>query len=353
MVIDLPELVPFQSVDSFIDRCAFVFAMGFEDRALAIPRLLAASSSVGVGIGLKYTHTKGQNRESESRRIFADEQKYFQEISYSSKKAFELEYSIRTICKGALSDFEEVVIDISAMSKFVILVFIVVLLQERKRIRIVFATASDYAPNQTEFNRVVSREGERLSVFASQPSSGVSAILRSVCLSSSRMQGQPVCAVAFTSFNEELIRHCVGTLNPHRLILLNGIPPEDSRSWRAHATQLIHKRLIDEYAEENPIDANTGLLVRSVSTLDYRATLQTLLELRQQIGTYERTIYFATGSKMQTVGLALLKAIFADVHIEYPTPDSYFFAEYSKGVGDLYCLDVDAQHLNDLAAKWS
>jgi hypothetical protein len=32
----------------------------------------------------------------------------------------------------------------------------------------------------------------------------------------------------------------------------------------------------------------------------------------------------ATGSKMQTVGLALVKQVLPDIHVEYPTPKSYY-----------------------------
>jgi hypothetical protein len=44
-------------------------------------------------------------------------------------------------------------------------------------------------------------------------------------------------------------------------------------------------------------------------------------------GQRERIICAATGSKMQTVGLFFAKAAHPDIHIEYPTPDSYFVSE--------------------------
>jgi len=130
------------------------------------------------------------------------------------------------------------------------------------------------------------------------------------------MQGQPSCAIAFTSFNEELIRHAVGTMNPHRLILINGMPPAPENAWRAHATQAIHSRLIDENLQDNPIDRATGLLLRTVSTLHCDETVKLLDRLHQQYGLYERMIYFATGSKMQTVALAIHKFRNEDAHIE-------------------------------------
>lgn len=326
--------------------------MGFEDRALAIAKIAANSHFVKIAVGIKYVNSKGNNKEAEAEELFTQASKSLTQIKYSSKKGHEFEYAVRNLCNSTLKDFSEVIVDISAMSKFLILVVIVVLLQENKRVRIVFASAKEYAPTQQEYSNVVSKIGAgRLTAFAGQPSSGISSILRSVCLSSTRMQGQPVCAVAFTSFNEELIRHSVGTLNPHRLILINGIPPNPDFLWRALATQKIHQKLIDEYSDENQISSKSELLERSVSTLDYRETINKLLDIRKDFGTYERIIYFATGSKMQTVALALLKTAFSDVHIEYPTPDSYFFEEYSTGVGELSSFLIDRSVVDAISSQ--
>lgn len=346
MMLSEPSIIS-PEVFSDVDF-GYIFAMGFEDRALAFPAIAARSPNTKVAVGIQYTHSKGDNKEGEATRLFKSHKTPFEIVKYSSKKAHEFEYKVRALCKGAFKDTSDVVVDISAMSKFLILVIIVVLLQEGKRVRIAFASACEYAPTKEKFESVLSQHGSQLTAFAGQPSTGVSAILRSVCISSTRMQGQPVCAVAFTSFNEELIRHSVGTLNPHRLILINGIPPNPELRWRANATQEIHRKLLEEYAEENPISSDTGLLERSVSTLDYRETVEELLRIRTRFGNYSRIIYFATGSKMQTVALALLKAVFSDVHIEYPTPDSYYFQEYSKGIGSLCTLTIDQSSLDSV-----
>ncbi|MBC3893447.1 hypothetical protein H8K35_17340 [Undibacterium sp. LX40W] len=344
----LRNLEPISSTLLNCQNSAFIFAMGFEDRALAIPKEICASADITQLIAIRYSQAKGKNRESEVKQMFDSHHKDLSVLPYSSKSAHEFEYKIKGICRKSLANFSEIIVDISAMSKMLILVLIVVLLKERKNIRIVFSEAETYAPTNVEFNKVFQRSGSLLATFAGQPTLGISTILRSTCLSSSRMQGQPVCAVAFTSFNEELIRHSIGTLNPHRLVLINGVPPSTESHWRALATQRIHKKLIEEFSEDNPINPESQLLVRSTSTLDYQDTLKTLIEIRSKFNIYERLIYFATGSKMQTVALSLLKAAFDDVHIEYPTPDSYFFNEYSKGIGKQWQLLIDANTVIDL-----
>jgi hypothetical protein len=151
------------------------------------------------------------------------------------------------------------------------------------------------------------------------------------------MQGQPLTLVAFTSFNEKLVAHMLGFNSPHRLILINGRPPRTDYVWREQATHDIHKRLSKEYEADNPLDEN-GLLKRVASTLDYRETVDRIEEIYQEYGVFERIICGATGTKMQTVGLFFAKHRHPEIHVEYPTPDSYFVKD----------MAVDVRHVHEV-----
>jgi hypothetical protein len=341
------ELAALDSNDSIFtassNRIVFVAAMGFEDRALEFPKQLAARSAGGLVITIRYVHAKGENREREFQMLFSRNSAWqVREVKYSSIRAHEFEGAFDSILNSAaVSETDTVVVDISGMSKFLILVTLLRLWRVKKTLKLVMTTALKYTPTKVDFDATMHDQGTNIRAFAGQPSSGVSAILRSNCMTSIRMQGQPTCAVAFTSFNEELIRHAIGTLNPRRLILINGMPPLEETYWRSAATQLIHSNLVEEYAADNHVSEETGLLLRTVSTLDYLETLQKLEDIHREFGLYERMIYFATGSKMQTVALAIHRQLHRDAHLEYPTPDSYFFQEYSKGVGTTFGVEID------------
>ena len=69
-------------------------------------------------------------------------------------------------------------------------------------------------------------------------------------------------------------------------------------------------------------------------------------------GNYERIICSATGSKMQTVGLFFSKVAHPDIHIEYPTPDSYYVKGMSRGFSTVHEVVFTAfsEFINTLAS---
>jgi hypothetical protein len=338
----MPELSTFSPNATEIKSSILVFVYGFEDRALNLPEKIFAAETPEFVVGIRYAAAKGKNREVEARALIGSKvaASNFHEICYDTAKAAQFESALQKTFEKIDRPNNLVLLDISAASKFLILVCVVVLVKARFRVKIVYSEALEYSPSKAQFDAVYQPKQRIIRAFAGQTNSGMGSILRSACLSSTRMQGQPTCVVAFTSFNEELIRHAIGTINPHRLILINGMPPREEYDWRARATQEIHRNLLEEYPDDNSEDPSTRLLVRTVSTLDYRDSLRTLLKIHAQFSLHERMIFFATGSKMQAVALALLRLRFADVHIEYPTPDSYFFDEYSRGAGACHELDL-------------
>jgi hypothetical protein len=239
----------------------------------------------------------------------------------------ELEPMLEDRLGAYIADVDEIIIDISAMTKLLSLVLLCLLKRYDRTLRIVYSEAIKYAPTRDEYVRSRSQ----MEWAAKFPSRGIEEIVRTKCLSSVVTQGQPVTLIAFTSFNEQLVRHMLGSISPHRLVFINGRPPRKENLWRAEATQELHRKLVEAYAADNPFDRD-GHLANSASTLDYRETVMMLVNLYRRYGAQERMLCAATGSKMQTVGLFVAKMIFRDIHVEYPTPDSYFVKGLSQGI---------------------
>lgn len=218
-----------------------------------------------------------------------------------------------------------VIIDISVMSKLLIVMLLVLFQDWNKGLKIVYSEPEDYAPGKSEYEF----HRSEWSQFFAQPSFGVRSVVRTALLGSVVMQRSAEMLIAFTSFNEQLIPSLVGELNPSRLLLVNGIPPRPNLSWRAVATQEISEGVLREYPDDNPKEAN-GRLIRSVSTLYYEETFRMLAEIYRRECYSNRLILAPTGSKMQAVGCGLFKVCCPDVHIEYPIPESFFAPGFSS-----------------------
>ncbi|RIV53103.1 hypothetical protein D2V93_02900 [Flagellimonas taeanensis] len=259
-----------------------------------------------------------------------------QEIGYNWEMPNNIEDEIEDFFSRKLKSYEEIIVDISTMSKYLILICLLKLTEYNGSIRIVYSEASKYSPSYKEYLK----SKDNMAFLAKYPSQGVAAIARARCLSSIRMQGQPVTLIAFTSFNEQLVRHLLGTMNPHRLILINGRPPDPKLKWRESATQEIHKKLIETFSIYNPLDKD-NFMTNSISTLDYKETIDVVNKIYNEVGNYERIICGVTGSKMQTVGLYFSKILHPDIHLEYPTPSSYYVEGLSQGVKKIHELIIN------------
>ena len=305
----------------------FIAAYGFEKRCLGWCRGQSAREKpLSAAIIFKYVHPKGRNKIEALRRLLAGlGAKKPRDVPFDYDIPHQIEDQLEEMLENIEAD--EVVLDISGMAKILILVTLCKLRRFSGSLRIVYSEAEDYCPNREQYEALKGK----MTATAKFPSRGCEDLIRLRCLSSIRMQGQPVSLVAFTSFNEKLIAHTLGHTSPHRLLLINGHPPRKDYGWREGATQFIHRKFQMEYPNDNPLNGD-GSLERVASTLDYRESISVLEQLYATHGLYERIVCAATGSKMQTVGLFFARILHSDIQVEYPTPDSYFVKGMSTGV---------------------
>lgn len=322
-------------------RRAFVAAYGFEERSIAWLSQQCKGSSSLIGNAahfVRYDHPKGKNKVDGARRLAKQLGLVRRpDIHCDLMTPGQVETAIQDSELFAnINEYDEIIVDISSMTKLLILVLLVLLRDFKGRLRVVYAEAVSYGPTRKQYDSHAS--GMRL--LAGFPSLGASEVVSQRCLSSIRMLGQPVTLMTFLSFNEQLIRHLVGSVSPHRLIAINGIPPRSGNHWRQDAMQAIHRQIIAEYSSSNPLTP-AGQLRHAISTLDFRQTLDFLEGSYTTFGLTDRIIVGATGSKMQTVGTAFFKLLRPDVHVDYPLPDSYFPGSLSHGVHGIWEITID------------
>jgi hypothetical protein len=218
-------------------------------------------------------------------------------------------------------------------------------------LRVFYAEAAVYGPSEDEFLRAKAGIYPRPSI---QVYSGLGGVVRSHRLSSVALQGEPTALIAFMSMNEVLTQALINCISPSRLFLVNGRPPD--HTWRELATAWIHEKLREEWPErDNPchlLGDGFALPDRVASTLDYTEAVNVLLRLYWDNAAEYRIVLAPTGSKMQTIGCYIAKGVHRDIHVEYPTPES-FLPTYSEKIGSKWMIDFGllAKLLLDLRVR--
>jgi hypothetical protein len=206
-------------------------------------------------------------------------------------------------------------------------------------VRVLYSEADTYGPSLEEFEKAKSEN--KIHQPTLQIFTGVHGVVRVDSLASVAMQGQPTAAIVFMSFNDALTQVLLNTVYPSRLFLINGRPP--IHEWREEATAWIHDQVRREWEDDNPLRSPSpdgpALPARVVSTLDYKETVALLLDLYWQLSVNHRILLAPAGSKLQSVGCYLVKALHPDIHIEYPSPEG-FLEPYSTGIGSRWLLDL-------------
>lgn len=318
----LPELTFFEKSTFIKDNSKLlIISEGFEERSLAFANKLQGEKLFNDAIICKYFPEK-LSRDNELFPLVQNITKNEpQLIEFSRYEPYKFEEKINEQINCLLL-YDEIVIDISVMSKLLICILIYLFKNHTKTIRIIYCEPTEYCPSFDEYNLKKDIYGKALDL----PSFGVHDVVRTPFLSSIVMQRAPSMLIAFLSFNEQLIRALLSSLNPAHLMLINGVPPH--LKWREKAMQQIHESIINEFHNDNILIDN--LLSRKSSTLYLDQTFEILVSLYNDYCFTNRIILAPTGSKMQSVACALFKICCPDIHIEYPTPESYFIKGYSS-----------------------
>ena len=325
MKIKLPIIVKYdQNVSDFSSKSMVILSEGFEDRSLHWIKSLPMHVKFKKSIICKY-HPIRKSRLDELLPLVEKHSLVKPQIeTFFRFEPQKFEASISPFIRNLLDEeIDEIIIDISVMSKLLIIILLYSLENYNGKIRIIYSEPKEYAPSQKEY----SEAKNNIAMLYNLPSIGVHDVVRTASLSSTIMQRRPNVVVAFTSFNEQLIRALLSVINPPHLLLINGVPPH--LHWREKAMQNICKGIIDDYKLDNPIDKK-GLLIRKTSTLYYEETFSLIAEIYKKYCYSYRIIIAPTGSKMQALGCALIKLCCPDIHIEYPTPESFYFQSYSS-----------------------
>lgn len=314
-------------------------APGFEDRTMAITQTLEDTSRAKA-ILLDYLPENPANRLTDVREALTSQGVAITDSDILQYDRFEPgDFESRLLARLREHGAYRAIVDVSTMSKLEIMLVLNVCNALNVKVRVLYSEAHAYGPSRGEFEDA--KRDNKIHQPTLQIFTGVHGVVRVDSLASVAMQGQPTAAIVFMSFNDALTQVLLNTVYPSRLLLINGRPPV--HRWREEATAWIHDQVRREWENDNPLEVSPsgepGLPKRVVSTLDYRETVNLLLELYWQLSVNHRILLAPAGSKLQSIGCYLVKALHPDIHIEYPSPEG-FLPPYSTGIGTRWLLDL-------------
>ena len=304
-----------------------IVCAGFEDRAIETLRRWDLSS--GVVVLISYRPDVEENKVDEARSVCSKQNVRVVEYMFDR-------YDPSGFCEQIFKSLDpykgRVYLDISGMSRILIVQLMVGIVEafgHFERLSILYSEALKYPPSSEEYDRIKEKQKsiyDRL--FLSEGVYDVSVLPE---LSTYSLFGQPLHLIAFPSFNRSQLTALCGELQPSALTLVHGVPPDPENKWRLAAIK-----------ELNSLESINPVKEFSTSTLDYRDTLDRLLELYDHYSVLSRCAISPTGSKMQAVAVGILRAVLSDIQVIYPTPRTFIGrTEYTIGVGRSYRVDLD------------
>jgi len=313
--------------------CCLVICAGFEERAVAFVKM-AAEANVREGriLVVNYVPTLLENRLSEVTSECERAGVRFEVVDYDRENVSGFG---DLICAKLASKVGRVYVDVSGMSRLLIVQILVALENRPSGLRgcsVLYAEASEYPPSEDE----VEAEIEKMDIDPLHTvmllSSGVFDVQVIPELASTSYDGQQTRLVAFPSFNTDQLIALRNELQPSRETIIHGVPPDPQNRWRT-----------DAISKLNHLERPNGEEIYYTSTLDYRETLDRLLQIYANHGAAERILVAPTGSKMQSVAVGLFRAFVKDVQVVYPTARDYTSrTNYTRGVKQLYQLPLDS-----------
>ncbi len=308
-----------------------IFCIGFEDRAsYAFERLVAASSAGFKAIAVSYEPFLENNRIPDLHEL--QSHIALKQITYDRENP---DGAGLLITKQLGNAAGRVFVDVSAMSRLLIVQLIVALAGAERRfsdVTVLYTEAEEYPPTRQKAESAVQTPQTHSLYDSLFLSKGVFGVAIPPELSAYVLQGCPLRLITFPSFNVDQFNALLTELQPSFLTIVHGTPPRIEFDWRPSVISKLNA--IESIANRDEVYA---------STLDYVDTMEIVLDVYEKYGGAQRLVVSPTGSKMQSVAVGILKSMLDDLQVVYPTPRQFApSAEYTKGARALYQLGLSS-----------
>lgn len=317
----IPKDSIYIGIAGFEDRC-FKFLEEFNKNGLKLNRV----------IGIKYEPIDEKNKvdDFEKLAIKATNESKLEWMIYDRHNPEDFSNSIKLMEK-LLGSSENAIIDISGMSKFLIVILLYGLRNYPGNIYVIYCEANVYFPQEEDYKSLKDKLPEETPSFLT---TNVYKIVTTTELSSISMQGYPLLIIAFPTFNYKEMYALLNEITPQYLFKIDGIPREENNQWRLEAIRWINKKIYSDFVPRIRIDEKES------STFNYIQTIEVLDEIynNSQYKYTHKCIIAPTGSKLQTLGVLFFKQMYPEIQLVYPVT-AKFSEEYTKGCKNIWYIE--------------
>ena len=323
-----PELqvttAPKLGSDDVLLTCA-----GFEDRAIeALRRAVSAGCRGFRVLCIEYVPEIEANQGKDIASLCAQAQGTLESLTFDRDRPAGAAEQIL----ARVPESHRLHVDLSGMSRLLIVQVVAALVRSARSARseVLYCSAKVYPPKREQVESKLAEHTDLIDLTMSL-SAGVFGLTIVPELSSVAMQGQPLQVITFPSWNTTQLAAVCSEIQASHLTIVHGLPPDPQNAWRRDAIRALNRiELLSDQEEFN------------VSTLDYRETLDLLLNIYDTYRQGARLVISPTGSKMQSLAVGVVCAFLRDVQVAYPTPRLFAApADYTQGVGHLYRLSLE------------
>jgi hypothetical protein len=322
-------------ISAFPHETLYIGVAGFEDRALGfLKSALDQGKKLQSCIAIEYQPFNHRNRRTE----FADyAMKVFGNIQWKTYNRFSPEdftKPLHEIMDLSRSVFR-VVVDVSAMSKMLVVVLLHGLRDLNLPLSIIYAPAKVYHPLKADYEKAKAKLSDASPYFLT---TDVYKVVTTTSLSSIAMQGAPLVMIAFPNFNHLEIAALLNEMNAQKLFLVESVARPEQDAWRLDAIRWINRGL-KTYV--TPVCYQT-------EASDPNANIEILESIYNDWHLTHKIALSPTGGKLQAVATFCLKNMHPDIHIVYPVVRK-FAKDYTEGY--LAHSEIYFQNFRDYVAK--
>jgi len=328
MMVSLPEIRPL-NLKRIKGKIIYIGVVGFEDRSLELFNCaLKAKVKFHKVVAIEYLPYDQRNRKEEfekniKRMRLANKNVHW--LIYNRIDPESFSAALNKYVKKIELDFT-IIVDISAMSKFLITVLLQELRFLSNAVEIAYSEAKLYHPRKAIFEKEKTKDPREVPIFLT---TDIYKIVTTYSLSSISMQGYPIILITFLTFNYKELAALINEITPEFLVLIEGLPHRKKNEWRASAVRWINHKVTDYIKPEK----------KTVSTFDYKELPPYLETIYKKYGNTHKLIIAPTGSKLQTFAIFIFKQLHPDIQLIYPVTKE-FSSDYTEKVEGLWNISI-------------